>query len=90
MESIGHDGISSTQDDQMTCRRCATDPVEPVDSDYANDLIEYRVAVGGITCAVEALNIQHDSICPIWNYTIRSQTPVPWSSQFRDLFFDAA
>ena len=46
---------------------------------------DYPTGVKVSDAEMKALNIEHHLICPTWNYTIRPRTPVPNSSELREL-----
>ncbi len=46
---------------------------------------DYPTGVKVSDADMKALNIEHHIICPTWNYTIRPRTPVPTSSELREL-----
>jgi hypothetical protein len=45
----------------------------------------YPTGVKVSDAEMKALSIEHHIICPRWNYTIRPRTPVPRSTEFREL-----
>ena len=46
---------------------------------------DYPTGVKVSDVVMKALTIEHHIICPTWNYTIRPRTPVPTSSELREL-----